>query len=293
VGLTGTLGTVINNGFVLDLAGNSWALPVLVTLGTGTTSVLATCQTPGSIFANPGSISIIGTPTAGWTGVTNSDSANVGVPIESDSDYRARMAISTGLRSQTTLDATVAAIAAIPGVTRYNVLENVTGSTATIEGVSLTSHSIYAIVQGGTPKEIATAIYNNRGIGCGMNGATSYLYTDPLTTYQMTIYWDPPTQVPIYTSLTVNPLAGYSSATTLAIQTAITTYLNSLQIGELVSLAALYAVAMSVNPNLSVPIFSITAFTLGTSASPSGTADITLTGKQVSEGITGHCVITT
>jgi hypothetical protein len=126
-----------------------------------------------------------------------------------------------------------------------------------------------------------------------MNGATSYLYTDPLTTYQMTIYWDPPTQVPIYTSLTVNPLAGYSSATTLAIQTAITTYLNSLQIGELVSLAALYAVAMSVNPNLSVPIFSITAFTLGTSASPSGTADITLTGKQVSEGITGYCVITT
>lgn len=293
LGLSGTAGTPIINGYAIDTAGNEWALPPLVTLLSGTTYVTATCTTGGPISANVSAINIIGTPTSGWTGVNNAAAANVGTPIETDSDYRARMAISTGIRSQTTLDATVAAIAAIPGVTRYNVLENVTGSTATIDGVSLTSHSIYAIVQGGTAAAIAAAIYNNRGIGCGMNGSTSLLYTDPLTGYQMTIYWDPPTLLPIYTSLTVNPLAGYSSATTIAIQTAITNYLNSLQIGELVSLAALYAVAMSVNVNISAPIFSITAFTLGTSASPSGTADITLTGKQVAEGITGHCIITT
>jgi len=298
----GTVGTVITNGIAMDQQGNEWQLPSPLTIPTGGSIVVtAVCLTPGPVSAAIGTINIPSTPTAGWNTVTNAaavpaSASQSGQAVETDSDFRGRIAISTGLRSLTTLDATIAAIAAVDGVTRYNVLENFTGSNATMDGITVNAHSIAVIVEGGVAEEVALAIYYNRGIGCGMNaGVTGFnatSITDPVTGYTMNVYFSLPTYRPVFTSLTVNAFAGYTSATRTAIQTAITNYLNSLQIGENVSLAALYAVAMSVNPNISVPLFSITAFTLGFSASPTGTADLNLNGNQVAQGVTADCVIT-
>lgn len=295
--ITGVVGTVITNGVAVDQNGVLWALPTPLTIPTGgTTVVTAMCLTPGAVLAAPGIINQQSTPQGGWTGVTNVAAAIPGNPVETDSAFRGRIALSTGLNSLTTLDATIAAIAAVDGVTRYNVLENYTASSETIDGVTVNAHSIAAIVEGGDADDVAYAIYANRGIGCGMNnGITGFfatLVTDPITGYQMNVYFSLPTYVPIYTALSITAFAGYTAVTRTAVIAAVTNYLNSLQIGENVTLSGLYAAAMSVMPNISEPLFSITAFKLGTAPAPTGTADININGNAVAQGVSANCVVT-
>ena len=299
--ITGTLGTVIANGFVQDVNGNQWALPGLVTIpGGGSIAVTVTCTTPGNVVAEPGEIAVIATPVGGWLTATNASASTPGLPVESDSKLRARQAISVALPSRTMLAGTVAEIAAIPGVTRYNVLENPTGSTDTYGNPA---HSVTAVVEGGTNLAVATAIYDNRGIGCLTNGKVSgsstaqtvtVNVTDPNTGYVMAISFLTPLYVPIYVSLSVHKLAGATSATLAAIVTAVVNYLNSLQIGESVTLSALYAAAMAVTPNLSQPLFAIEALTLDTSPTPTGTTDIAIAFQEVAQGIDDgvHVIVT-
>ena len=297
--VTGVPGTVITNGVAQDQNGNQWALPSTVTIpGGGTINVTATCTLPGSITALAGSITIIATPTGGWTSVTNAATSSPGTPIEADSQVRARQAISVALPSKTMFAGTIAAIAQILGVTRYNVLENPTGG---VDSFGNPAHSITAVVEGGVQQAIAQAIYNNRGIGCLTNGnvggsaiaqTVTINIADPVTGFIIPIsFINPPQYVPIFVTVNAHLLAGGTTATITAIQTAIVNYLNSLQIGELVSFGALYAAAMAVNPNLSAPIFTINSLFSGLSASPSGTSDIAMLFYKVAQGVTGDVVV--
>ena len=102
-----------------------------------------------------------------------------------------------------------------------------------------------------------------------------------------------PTYVPIYATMSINPLTGYTSATLTAIQTAIVNYLNDLQIGEEVTFSAFYAVASSVMPNLLTPQFSIASLFTGLAPTPSGTTDIELDYYEVAQGITANIIVIT
>lgn len=289
VTLTGTAGAVITSGIVTDVNGIQWNLPPSVVIGGGGTStVLAVCSVPGTVNALVGQITSIFTPTAGWTSVTNSTAATIGQPVETDSQLRARQAISTELPSITMLAGTTAAIAAVPGVTRYFVEENPTGST---DANGCPPHSITAVVEGGTDLAVATAIFENRGIGCLTNGTTSVTVTDPNTGLSMPIGFDRPTYVPIYVIVNAHLLPGGTSGTIAAIAAAITAYLNSLQIGELVSYGALVAEAMSVNANLSQPIVSVHSLFFATTPTPTTTADIPMLFNQVAQGIAANVTV--
>lgn len=302
--ITGTPGTVIPNGVAQDVNGNQWLLPQPdpdpVTIpGGGTINVTATCTTPGNVTAEPNTITIIASPVGGWTGVNNSAAATPGQPIEADSQFRARQAISVALPSMTRLAGTIAALLATPGVTRLNVLENQTGS---VDAFGNPPHSITCVVDGtATQIAIGTAIYLNRGIGPLTNslvngsavaGSVTIIITDPDTDYPTPIGYLTPTYVPIFVSASIHPLAGFTSATLAAIQAAIVAYLNSLQIGEAVLQSSLYGAALSVMANPSLPTFSIRALTLGLAASPTGTTDLPMLFYQVSSGASGNVVLT-
>lgn len=288
--LTGTPGTTITNGIVSDVNGNQWSLPPSVTIGGGgTVTATAVCTVPGAVGATPGQISSIATPTAGWTSVTNLVGASVGLPVETDSQLRTRQSLSTELPSITLLAGTVAAIAAVAGVSRYNVVENPTGS---VDGFGNPPHSITAVVEGGTDSDVATAIYDNRGIGCLTNGTTTIVVTDATTGVTTPISFDRPTLIPIFVSLGVHALPGYTTGTTAAIQNAVNNYLNSLQIGELLTISGLYAAALAVTPNISTPLFSIRSLTAGLAPSPVGTTDIPVNFNQVTQGILTNVIVT-
>lgn len=271
--LTGTPGTVIVNGFAQDVSGNLWAIPSPTTLVGGTATVSATCTTPGNIVALPGQISSIATPVSGWASVTNSTAAAPGVAVETDSKARARQAISVALPSLTTLQSTIAAVLAVPGVTRVcpgyptpggpgTSIENPTGATDSPWGNP--AHSISMVVENGTDAAVAQAIYGARGIGCFTNGTTTVSVTDPVTGYVMNISFFRPTYEPIVVATQVHGYATTpTSATLAAIQTVVANYLNNLNIGETISIAAVNAEIMSVNALLTAPAFGVRSLTIG------------------------------
>lgn len=290
VTLTGTAGTVISNGVVQDINGVKWDLPASVTIGDGgTVTVTATCETIGAVGALAGELTTIATPTAGWISVTNGAAAVLGASVETDSILRARQAVSVAGPSQTELAGTKAAIASIPEVTRWLVLENDSGSPATDpNGLSLPGHSITCVVEGATDAEVAQAIYKNRGIGCWTNGTTTIKITDPIYLADTNISFYRPTYVPIHVAIEVHPLYGYTSATKDDIKASLTAYLNGLQIFETVTLSGMYGAALSVLPNLAQPTFSIRSLLIGTDPDALGTNDIALLFYQVAQGLSAN-----
>ena len=292
--LTGTAGATIVTGIVRDLNGILWSLPTFTTIATGGTVVaMATCQTAGAITAGASQITQIVNPQAGWISVTNGSTLPVtGQPVESDSALRARQALSVSLPSRTMLAGTQAAIAATAGVSRYNIIENPTGSvTAGAPTWGTPAHSITCVVEGGTDAAVAQAIYNNRGIGALTNGTTTVSVTDSYTGSSLSIGFSRPSYVPIYVALNVYALTGFTTATQGAISLAIATYLNTLQIGQSVVQSELIGAALSVRPNPDAPMFSIRALYLGTSAFPSTSTDIALNYNQVAQGSTGNIIV--
>jgi hypothetical protein len=302
--ISGVPYTVITNGLVTDTSGNIWALPTSVTIPSGGSVIVAvTCQTPGAIQAAVGTITTpSGGTTAGWTGATNPSPASPGLPVEADSQFRARQSLSVAAPSLTRLASTIAAIAAVPGVTRYatgtitapsgpgSSIENPTGG---VDSWGNPAHSISMVVEGGTSLGVATAIYQKRGLGVYTNpgsssGSMSISITDPNTGTMTYIGYQTPTYIPIYVTMVVHGQNGYSSAVLASIQSAIVAYLNELQIGETVNYSAISAVAQSVMPSLIAPQFSITSYAIGTAPSPVGTSNISLLYYQVAQGIAGN-----
>jgi hypothetical protein len=85
--VSGVAFTTITNGVVSDVNGILWSLPATVTIGAGgNVNVTAVCQQQGAITAAANTINTpAGGFTAGWTGVTNTAAAVVGLPVEPDS----------------------------------------------------------------------------------------------------------------------------------------------------------------------------------------------------------------
>jgi uncharacterized phage protein gp47/JayE len=281
VTITGTVGTAITNGIVGDVNGNNWSLPASVTIqNSGTVIVSATCQVIGSISAMVGDINKIVTPTKGWIGVTNAVSAVVGQPVEEDSQLRARQAISTTLPSQTLLEGTTAGIASIANVSRLKVYENDTGS---IDSNGLPAHSITCVVEGGTDIDIAQQIYSRKGIGCYTNGTTSVPLTDAYGIPTMIRFYRP-SYIDIDVTVNVKRFSGYVADHTNQIKQSLADYLNSLQIGDDLAVSSLWYAALSVNPNIKNPIFSITSLTAGKHGTTQGTTDILTLFNEVTKG---------
>lgn len=272
VTLTGTAGAVISGGAVQQVStGYLWSLPASVTIGDdGTAEALATCQQLGPTVAVPGDLSIIATPTAGWVSVTNAAAADLGRAVETDAELRARQAQSVANPSQTIIESLQGGLASVPGVSLVKVYQN---DTDTVDANGLPAHSIEAVVEGGEDYDIAYQINLRKDDGVSTNGTESETVVDTMG-QSHTIKFSRPTQTPIYVSLTVQPLVGYKGSD--SIKAAVAAYINALGIGEDVYAAAIMVAAMQTMTSISAPEFNITTLQLGTSASPSGTADIAI-----------------
>lgn len=291
--LTGTTAVTITDGKVQDQAGYLWSLPSPITLQAAGSpagtyyelTVTATCDSEGAISAGIGDISIIATPTAGWISVENLVTATAGMETETDAALRSRQAVSVSLPSQTMLAGTIAAIASLDNVTRYAVYENPTNSThfgdsgVPFEGAPV--HSITCVVEGGTSLDIAEAIYYNRGLGCYMNGDQEVDITDTEYGTVTTVRYYRPVEVPVYINLRIHQLNGYLTGTEDEIKDAVAEYINSLGIGDTLTLSSINYAALSVLTNQLKPTFSVYEVYAGESPSPAGTSDLSLDYDEV------------
>jgi len=187
------------------------------------------------------------------------------------------------------LAGTVSAIAGIEGVLRYRVFENKTDST---DSDGFPRHSISAVVEGGDDTVIAQAIHDNKSIGCSTNGTTSVNITDPNDSITTAISFYRPTPVPIFVTINIHPLTGYSSDTIALIKFWVAAMINSKQIKGDVENSFLYWAAMSYpEGNPLAPAFSVSSLVAGKLIGSQTAATITIAATEVAMGDVNNIVI--
>ncbi|HDV0241805.1 baseplate J/gp47 family protein [Klebsiella pneumoniae] len=272
--LTGTVGTAITNGSVRDTNSVVWNLPATVVIGSdGTVVATATCANSGAVAAVAGSVNGINTPTRGWASVTNPLAATVGVAAETDAELRVRQSQSVALASLTPFDAVDGAIANVEGVTRHKLFEN---DTETTDANGLPEHSISAVVEGGDATEIANTIRSVKGQGVSTYGTTAVVVTDKYGN-PYTIRFSRPVDVPVYVSITLKALTGYTSDIGDEMKAAVASYINSLAIGDGVLLSRVYSPAnLGVVSGGNARYYDIMELLIGRSAESVAAANVTV-----------------
>ncbi len=268
--VTGTSGTVINNGVVRDISGNLWNLPASVTIPTaGTITVTVTAQTAGAITAQIGDISQIFTPQYGWTSFINTTSATAGSPVESDAALRQRQAQSSALPALSILAAIYAAVGNVAGITRWALYENATGST---DANGVPAHAFAVVTEGGSSASIAAAIYSRKPPGIQTYGTITVQVTDPLG-FPVNINYFVLAYVQIYVNVTIQSLTGYTTTIGAELSAAVLAFVNGLKIGESVYYSQVNAAASLINlpDGQTYYIQSLTVCTKSFTASISGT----------------------
>ena len=185
--ITGVANTTIVNGQVRDNFGGIWNLPETVTIGEGgSVNVLATYSQTGSYYIDAnqiGGISSIATPVAGWVNVSQPNECNVGSNVETDAEFRVRIAQRSKGSAVGTLGSLTATLQAIEGITGVVIYENDTDSSdsSSVSGLTMPAHSISPVValspdlitDNNFLKQVANAIYNNKSSGVATNGTTT------------------------------------------------------------------------------------------------------------------------
>lgn len=251
VTLTGTVGTIITAGKLVEGGGpdgtSRWRTTEDVTIGGGgTVDVVVQAVDVGEIEAAIGEIDAIVSTQAGWTAVTNAAAAEAGNPLESDATLRARRRRATQAGSISAA-ALRAELEALDFVEAAIVLENTSGATATVSGISLDPHSICAIVRPSgltddQKEELAQVIYEGKSPGIGTNGTDVVVdVTQPDgTTETIRARYATTSAVNVVVNVTAVE-AGYTEAgITAALQTAVEAVFDDLEVGETLRILRVY-----------------------------------------------------
>jgi uncharacterized phage protein gp47/JayE len=267
----GSEGTVIPANSLFqsnDGTGTIWQTKSDATIdSTGTAFADARAQSYGPFTAAAGTVTISLSPSYGLDSVTNDNPATPGQYQESDSQLRARRAISTAANGQGQTDALRGALGQVAGVTSARVYENYTSA---VDANGQPANSIYCIVQGGTDQQVADTIWFKRPSGIPLVGSTVVQVIDTAG-FPQNIRFDRPIALPVYITLNVKKRTGFPSNGDQIIKDALAAWgLANLMVGDDVIQSELYAPAMAAVNNTG----SILSLYIGTSAGPTSTADI-------------------
>ena len=213
VELTGLAGTVIPAGSLASLAdGTQFASVSSVTLdGSGSGVVDFQAVDLGPIAAASGALTQVVSAILGWDSVTNPNAATLGRNIESDQALRMKRKNTLSLQNVALPEAITSALYAVQNVKSLAFRENPTGSSATIDGITLVKNSVWACVQGGTDGDIAAALLANKSMGCNWNGSTTVSVVDSASGQAYSVKFDRPTAVPVQARVTVRNIGAVTN----------------------------------------------------------------------------------
>jgi len=233
VELLGLAGTVIPAGSQASLEdGTLFETTAEVTLDlAGEAVVNFQAVDAGPIAANPGALNQIVTAVLGWDSVTNPNAATLGRDQETDLASRVRRKNTLSLQNVALSAAITSALYDTPNVRSLVFRENVTASTATVDGISLLPHSIWVCVDGGTDQAVALTLLTHKSLGANWNGATTVNVTDPASGQVYPVKFERPTAVPVKARFTVRNAGALTDPVTLVRQ-AVLDYAAGLQEGE-------------------------------------------------------------
>jgi uncharacterized phage protein gp47/JayE len=268
---------------------NRWETLVAVTSTTaGNYTVAATNTQKGAIQALAGSISVIATPVAGWTVVTNAADAVEGLETETDTELRLRAEQELALGGSTTVDAIQADLIdwmVAQGSTAYaRVYENATDS---YDSAGRPPHSFEAVVRAVpslSSADIAEQIWLTKAAGIQAWGTTISSYTDNQgESHEVRFTLAAPLVLKAYIVLTEDTTT-YPGDTTLKV--ALIAHIDTLTVGDDVILSQLVATCFEVTGVEDVVV------TICWSGGSPAAANLTVGVAEIATLISGNVTIT-
>jgi len=285
---TGTPSTVIPIGSRAQVTGGGavFESTSAITIGAGgTVSALLTAIETGPKPAPAGTLTVIVTPVAGWSAVTNPlDQATLGRDLETDAALRLRRELSVKALGSGSREAIRAAIAAIAGVTSVRVFENQTNVT---DASGIPANSFESVVLGGVDASIAQTIYDRKPIGVGTHGNTSAAAFDPSGTGHIVNFSRPVTLLG-YVTVSIRARAGAPADLAARVRSAIAAYGDlRISVGDLLIAAALVPSVFAADGT----IIDVPSVFIGTAPSPSSSVTVTPTTRQIIDLDTSRVVV--
>jgi uncharacterized phage protein gp47/JayE len=271
---------------VADEPDNRWVNRDEVSSTTaGNYSAVFEAETAGSEFnAAAGTLTIIAGSVAGWNSITNAADATPGNDVQDIEDLRAEREASLARAGSGTVDAMRADVLQVDGVEQVLVEENTTDATVG----ALSPHSFRVVVWDGDPgaaddDEIAQAIHDTRPAGIPAIGDESGTATkaDGTTT---TVAFQRATAVPIFIDVEVVSEIGVAAED---VQNAILEAVANLTVGADVVYYKILSAVFAVDG-----VDDVTFVQTGISASPSGTANISIDSDEIATFDASDIVVT-
>ncbi len=276
---TGT--TIVSGSHYASVAGNPksrWT-PVedFTAPSDGVHDVLFRAEFTGPVSASPSTITVIATPVIGWTAATNSlTGVTVGKNVDKNSELRVRREQSLQITGKATLKAIRARLLKVSGVIDAWPLANKTFETD-VNGVPpLATECI--VYDGLTPAasntDIAAAIFEVMGANAPTAGSVAVNVTDEQGTAHE-VRFSRVVVKPVYLDFFLTTGAGYVGATEVknyVVQEASKLYGVSDDV---------IALKIRSLPLALEGVSDVTSLELGFSASPSGTANLTVTPREI------------
>lgn len=213
VQLSGLPGVVIPAGSQASLSDGtlfeSASGVVLDALGMGSVDFQAV--ETGPVAVDAGALSQIVTGVLGWDGITNPTAGTLGRDEESDLDARQRRRNTLSLQNVALPAAITSALYNVPNVRSLTFRENVTASPLLIDDVTLSPHSIYACVDGGTDSAVAVALLANKSLGCGWTGSTVVSVADAASGQDYEVRFARPAVINVQARVTVRNIGALTS----------------------------------------------------------------------------------
>ena len=292
-----TAGSTIAAGSTVSdpAVGEKFAIDSAVTLlPSETKTVSATAVTAGFIEAPSGTLTKIDNPVYGWASVTNASDASPGAVEEPDQELRIRREIASAASGTSNAAAILTALLEVDGVDLAQVYENKTNAT---DSRGVPAHSVWAVVRGGTDAAIAAILYGKTAAGAGWYGTTTVAYADPITGQTYDVMFSRPTEVTIYVTYLLEKSATYpANGDDLIIENTVKFFDGEFYLNETLvqpfSLDDDVVASRLYTPANTVAGHKITEVYIGTSASPTDTADITIAADQLAGTDATRVVVT-
>ena len=213
--LNGIPGTIIPAGSQASETGsgnaNVFQTIITVTIGSGgaITDVAFASVEDGQIPANAGTLTTIISSILGWESITDSTQAVLGSQTQSDVSAR-QFRLNTLASQGVSLPEAITSALFNVGCISLSFIENISGSTQTIEGVTMVGNSIYVCVQLGantTLTQVANALIASKSAGAAYNNGPgvnqSVTVVVPFSGQSMDVLFDTPNPINVYVNVSV------------------------------------------------------------------------------------------
>lgn len=293
----GTAGTVIPAGSRISSTDGSQIYEVqesVVIPASGEATANTLCTEVGANNPAPGTIIQIQTPIFGWNYASNASATSIGTNADTDTTLHVKQSRATAATSYRQVDAIIAGIMTIPGVSYARLYVN---KTLTTDARGIAGKTMAAVVVGGLDADIANVLRLKAGSLDNFAGnlPEPIEYVGELGDVE-TIDFYRPTEVPIYISIgiTVTESGVFPEDAVDKIKQAIVNYavydqegVAGFPPGADVLVSRLYT------PINSVPGFKVDSLQIGKTAGTLSTNDIAIAWNELATFDASRITITT